>query len=257
MATVASQAPIRTPSGGTTDQPWQPLADCGNGNPLFYHMFSDDFDQSIGVTGMYTSTGSTGSAALTAGDGGLVTFTTGAVAGNYNYIQLPIASYTVNTPPKKLFYLTRIQLAAVTTSTFVLGLVQSTTTPLTVVNGVYFAKAAGSTQITLNVTVASSTTSVNIPTSAYTLANNTNIDLAFYIDRFGNVLAYVDTQLVGFVPQSNIGTTNGPQNAGAVARLTTPTMPTANLALTACVGNGATAAATTMTMDFHCMQKER
>lgn len=257
MTTVASQPPVGFTSGVSVDQDFQPLNLCGVANPFFYHSFSDDFDVSPGVTGWYTTTGSTGTLAGAAGVGGLALFTTGAAAGNFNYVQLSSAGFTANVLPKKLFYVARIQLAAVTTSTFVLGLIQDTVTPLTVTDGIWFSKAAASSQIVLNVAIASAVTSVNIPTTAYTLANNVNIDLAFQVTRQGDVLAFVDSQLVGYVPQSNINTTNGPQNAGAVARILAPTMPTVPLGLTAVVSNGATAAATTMTMDFHGAFQER
>src|SRR5574337_29893 len=112
MATVASQPPIRTPSGGTTDQVFQPLADCGNGNPFFYHSFFDDFDMSTKtLTNNYTVTASGTGAAVagTAGDGGLLLVTAGSTAGNAS-IQNSVASFTVNSQPKKVFFETRLHL---------------------------------------------------------------------------------------------------------------------------------------------------
>jgi hypothetical protein len=80
--------------------------------------------------------------------------------------------------------------------------------------------------------------------------------LAFAITRQGDVLAYVDSQLVGYVPQSNIGTTNGPQNAGAVARMTGPAMPVVLLSPT--LGLSTTAGTTqTLTSDFIGAFQER
>lgn len=259
MALVASAPPTRDYSGSTPDAVFQPLADSGAGNPFFYHVFADDFDASLATATNYTLDG-TGSAALTPGDGGLALFSTLAGAGTFAGIQTPVAGFTVSTIPKKVFWEARMQLSAVSTMTLIAGLTNTQAapaTPVAPVNGVYFSKAAGTLQLVGNVTVASATVSVNIPLAALTLVNATFFDLGIYITRFGDVLFYVDSQLAGFVPQSNIATTNGPQNAGAVARLTAPTLPTANLAPTLLFSNGATAAIATATVDFHQAQKER
>jgi len=259
MAVVASQPPVRQTSGGTPDAPFQPLADCGNWNPLFYHAFVDDFDQSLGITGAYVNIGTTPTNAVVAGDGGIASFTTLVAAGSFAGVQTPVGGFTVNTPPKKVFWEGRFQMANVTTQTFLAGLIATFAAPATptVVNGVYFSKAAGGVQLVGNVTVASATVSVNIPLGALALTNATYFDLAIYITRQGDVEFYADTQLVGFVPQSNIGTTNGPNNAGCVARLTAPTLPTVPLSPTIVFGNGATGAIIAGLADFHQAQKER
>jgi hypothetical protein len=259
MAIVASQPPIRTPSGGTTDQVFQPLADCGNGNPAFYHQFFDEFDQAFSFTtgNTYTITG-TGSFAATSGDGGLGLFTTTGVSSAVETIQVVTPSFTVNSQPKKVFFETRITTASAPATTNILaGLISANTTPFTaIVDGVYFSWVGG-TGLTINSMHTSVLTSVTIPAAAYTFtAAGQQLDLAFYITRLGDVLAYVDNQLVGFVPQSNIGTTNGPQNAGAVARITAPSLPTAVLSPTLGVQTSS-AAIKTVTFDFLNAQKER
>jgi hypothetical protein len=298
----ASSPPSRLPSGSTTDPPYGPLAQSGFGNPFFYHQFQDDFDNALGVAGLYTTTSSgSGSVAHTAGDGGLALFTTGALANNFESIQLPAASVTLPTtgssPPgsstsvKKLFYLVRLQVAAASTSSFIAGLCNTSTTPFTtgaqsVTDGLFFYKAAGGTALqVLNIASAGNspsgsgfTNTFTIPTVAYSIANNVNIDLAFAIDRFQNLSMYAGSQLVGWIPQSGTGATNVPagttilpvlgpalvnynflaQATGAAGNVATPIMFTlANLNLTLAVSNGATAAATTMTADFHMFQKER
>lgn len=258
MAAVASQPPIRTPSGGTTDQIFQPLADCGNGNFAFYHGYFDDFDATVGVTGWYTQTKTgTGSAiASIAGDGGLAQFTSGSTAGNTS-IQLPFANYTVNSQPKKVFFETRLKMSAWATAgiTVTAGLIQTTTTPQTVTDGVYFTISAAGV-VAINSANASAITTVNLPANAYTLTANQFTDFAFYITRLGDVLAYIDTQLVGFIPQSNIGTTGNPQNAGAVARIPAPSLTSAVLNPTLSVNQSSTTVVT-MVADFIQVQKER
>ena len=58
MAGPNSPKPVRTPAGSTTDAPFGPLADCGMGNPFFYHQFFDDFDAYLttGAAGIWTQT---------------------------------------------------------------------------------------------------------------------------------------------------------------------------------------------------------
>lgn len=279
-----SPPPTRLSAGSSTDAPYQPLATSGFGNPFFYHQFQDDFDNLLSATGLYTLSG-TGSAAHTAGDGGFALLSTLAGAGTFASIQLPQPSFTLPTtgatPPgsstsvKKMFYLTRLQLSDVTLSTFVAGLSAADVTPFTaILDGIWFAKAASSTVLTFNIAASSGNSptgsavaaTVTIPSTAYTLVNATFIDLGFSIDRQQNIYVYVGSQLVGYLPQSGTGPANTagvsilPAN-GAVAALqqsVTPTpLSTANMSPILGVSNAATAAIKTMTVDFHCVQKER
>lgn len=297
MATTpANQPPTRLPAGASTDPPYGPLAQSGFGNPAFYHQFFDDFDNQLGATGLYTITAAGGSVAHTPGDGGLALFTTAAAANSFASIQLPAGSFvlpgTGATPPgsslsmKKMFYLARLQLAAATTGTFIAGLSTVTATPFTtgvqsITDGLFFYKPPNGTVLQL-LNIASNanspsgtgfTNTFTIPTTAYSLANATNIDLGFFIDRNQNLYAFVGAQLVGWIPQSGTGATNvagvptlpvlGPvlanynfQAQGGSAA--TPILfTTGNLTPTLAVSNGTTAAATTMTADFHVVQKER
>jgi hypothetical protein len=201
---------------------------------------------------------------------------------------------TGNNPPvtanssKKLFYLARLQLSDVNLSTFIAGLCTTTAAPFggaggtqNVADGLFFYKAPGGTVLQLlNVLSAGNSPSgaaitytYTIPVAAYSLVNATNIDLAWAIDGNQNLFIFVGSQLVGWIPQSGTGAVNaagvpilpstGPvmanynyQSQGAQAQ--TPQMySVANLNPTLGVCNGATAAAKTMTVDFHCVQKER
>lgn len=295
-ATPMNQPPTRMQSGYTSDPPFGPLANSGAGNPFFYHAFDDDFDNQVVTTSNYTVTAASGSVALTPGDGGLALFTTGATANNFASIQTVSSGFvlppTGNNPPatsnsmKKLFYLARLQLNDVTLATFIAGLCITTATPFTtgvrsVVDGLFFYKAPGAANNLVLINIASNagsptgaafTNTFTIPVSAYTLANNTNIDLAFYIDRNQNLYAFVGAQLVGFIPQSGTGAVDAttglsilPSSGPVLANynfqaqgVQTPIMfTTVNLAPTLAVSNGVTAVAKTMTVDFHGAQKER
>lgn len=256
MAAVASPIPAAFIAGVTHDSPWQPLAECGVDNPFFYHSFADDFDPYRSGDYTATATGTGAAVAALAGDGGLARFTTGSTSG-VTSIQRAVASFTANSQPKKLFFEMRMRMSAWATAgiTGTFGLIQTTATPGTVTDGVWFGLSAAGV-LTINSTVGSVNTAVTIPAAAYTLAANTFTDFGFYVNRQGDVLAFVDTNLVGFIPQSNLGTAGNPQNVGPVARITAPTLTTANLNPTI----GFTQAGTTVVtadVDFFQVQKER
>lgn len=261
-------APARFPSGLSTDFPFGPLGAMGLPNPLFYHLWWDDMDQEISESGYTKTTSGNGTVALAAGDGGVGLFTTNSstpLITDVASLQLPAAGFSV-TAGKKMFFLARVQLSSISNANLLLGLIQTTTTPFTVVDGIYFLKPTGAlTGLVLNVAKASVVTSTVIPVSAYTLANNVNIDLGFHVDRAQNVYAYVGSQLVGYLPQSGTGANNAsgvpaipaPGPVAALQQAAVPTaMPVVNLNPTMALGSG-TAASSTMTVDFALAAKER
>lgn len=266
MSVTPSQPPVRNTSGATSDYPFGPLADCGYGNPFFYHCFSDDFDNSLGATGLWTvSAGGAGTVANASGDGGLALFTTAGASGNFESIQTPAAGFTLPQGVlygKKEFFLTRLQLSDVTASAFIAGLCVIDATPFTAVSdGVWFSKASGGTVLNINSAIGSVVTTTAIPLSAYTLANATNIDLGYYIDRLGNLNVFVGAQLVGYTSPSGSGAVNSAgvpltPTLGRCLQVQNLTFSTANLAPTLALQTGA-AAVKTMTVDFVTAMKER
>lgn len=271
----ASQPPERLPAGSTSDPPYGPWADIGSGNPFFYHVFSDDFDNSLGASGLWVvSENGSGTAAHVAGDGGLVILTTAATSTDYVSIQLPEPDFTLpqgTLAGKKLGFLCRFQISDITNSAFAVGLCDQTATVFTAItDGIWFSKASGSTQIVLNISHSSTNLATNVPTADYSLAAATNIDVAFTIDRFGNVSYSIAPAvsggplLVGWVPQS--GTSAGTPVRCPVGRLYSGNQPgtvssgftlsSANLTPTIGVQAGA-AAAKTLTADFIGVAKER
>jgi hypothetical protein len=156
-------------------------------------------------------------------------------------------------PGKKLAFLCRVQLANVTTQTLVAGLITSgNVDPTTITNGIYFTKAAGSTNLVLNVVNASVVIGTTTITGA--LANATDIDLGFVVTPGGSIKAFVGNNLEGVKRQDFA--ILGP-NAGILASALTGTIPTTALAPTLAVGNGATAAAITGIADFLFGAQER
>lgn len=282
MTATPNAVPQRLPAGSTTDPPYGPMADSGFSNPAFYHQFFDDFDNSIGSTGLWTvSKGSTGTAVHGAGDGGLVTLTTAATNADYVSMQLPAADFTlpqVATQGKKMFFLARFQLSTLTSSAIV-GLLDTTATPFAAItDGIYFHHPSGGSVLELITVSASTAMTWAIPASAYTLAAATNIDVGFYIDRNQNINVFVGSVLVGWLPQSGTGAVNpvtGVTVLPVVGRqlqvvssnfvasglagtgYTGPwTITTANLNPTIAVQAGS-AAADSITADFIAVQKER
>lgn len=255
MANPNTNPPVRQPSGATTDFPWGPFADNGNGNPAFYHQLFDDFDASLTTSFWTVSKTSTGTVAHTPGDGGLALFTTAATNADNVSIQTPAASFAI-TAGKKLFFETRVSLSDITASAFQLGLIQTTSTPATVTDGLYFQKSAGSTVINFISVVGSVPTSVVVPLGGIAnYANGSTFDLAFYLNRKGEIAIFAGSQLIGWIPESGTGAqTLTP--TGAVARLIPTTLTAVNLNATLALQAGAVAVKT-MTVDLVCVAKER
>lgn len=259
-----SQVPVRYPSGVTTDPPFGPLANYGLRNPFFYHEWEDDFDV-LNPSYTQTKTGTGAAIAMTTGQGGNLLFTASTVAGDACSIQLPEASFGL-AAGKKSFFLCRLALSDVTNAAFNVGLIQTTTTPFTVTDGIYFNKASGSaTNLQLVSAVGSVATDLVIPAAAYALAAGVTIDLGWYVDRSQNVYAFVGGQLVGWIPQSGTGAVNsagvpilpvvGP--VAAIQQSVTPVALTAAaLNFTLAVESGNTAGPT-MTVDFAMAAQER
>lgn len=262
---VPSQKPSRFVSGMSVDYPGGPTANMGLPNPHYYHIVEDDFDDSLSIANMWTKTlTGNGTAAHAAGDGGLGLLTTNSstpLATDIASLQKPVASFSLpqgTTSGKKAFFVCRVQLADVTNPDFVAGLIQTTTTPFTVTDGLYFFKATGAANnLILRHSIGSANTDVAIPTSAYTLANATNIDLGWYINRNGEIHAFVGTQLVGWVPENQGGGLVGQRGpVAAQTTLLTAGLTTANLNPTVAVRSG-TGASKTFTIDFGLWAKER
>ena len=255
--------PVRFTTGVTQDAPWQPLALSGFPNPFFYHLYADDFD--VYNTTAYTATlTGTGSAALSAVDGGNILLTTNnstPLATDIASLQLKAAGFqfvpaTSSVAGKKTFFLARVQVASAVNCTFNVGLMNTTATPGAPTDGIYFNKLTGSaSNLQLTIMTGSVPTQIVIPTSAYTLANNTTIDLGFVYDgRTGDVQVFVNSNMIGYLPVSGTGATQ--PNRGPVAALRGATVTTAILNPTIALISG-TAASTTMTADLVLAARER
>jgi hypothetical protein len=264
--TTPSATPARFTSGLSTDYPWGPLAAMGVPNPFFYNVFEDDFDGGLSTLNYTATKTGAGTIATQAGDGGQILFTAAASSAAICELQAAQANFTLptSTLPKKVFFLTRVQLSDTTNCELFTGLVNITTTVAGITDGIYFQKPSGGT--TMNLIIISGSTvqsTVAIPTNVLTLylAAATWIDLAFAINRKGSVEAFVGYPLVGWVPASAWTSSTQPPPLGKVAAYRTETsgnltFATANLAPMLLLRTG-NSTAVTMTADFLMAAKER
>ena len=253
---VPSQAPVRFPNGISTDSPFGPLANLGTPHPFDYHLWADDFDI---LHGQYTQTKTgNGTIATTNGDGGRMLFTTNSstpAAADLCSIQMPSTNFArpAASAGKKMFFMARLQVSDVVNAGWICGLMQTTATPFGPTDGIYFYKASGaSNNLILGVANTSVITTLAIPTGAYSLANNVDIDVGWYMDRAGTIYAFVGSNLI------NVPANNAPagQAKGPVGSVVGASITTANLNMTLAVRSG-TNASKTMNADFFMAAKER
>lgn len=250
-----SGSPTRFTSGFTQDAIFQPLGQIGTPNPFFYATYADDFLPY--VAGNYVVTAASGSVAASddSGTGGRILMTTDDIDEAFAAIQPATADFAY-VPSKKLAYLVRVNLTDVTASAMMAGLIQTSTTPFIVTDGIYFFKEAGSNAVQLCVMHDSVLIgSVDMPSveNSSAFLDGADQDLGFYIDRLGNVKAFMGYHLVGSKNQNR--TALGPM-ATIWASDMTDTINTLPISPTVVVqASGATAQ--TMSVDFQYAAQER
>lgn len=246
-------SPMRVPSGFTQDNSFQPLGSVGQPNPFFYATFADDFMPYNASNYTVTANTNGGVAATTGGVGGRVTFTTNSstpLAADIVELQTPTATI-VMAAAKKTAVLFRMQAASTSAPVLQYGLMQETTTPATITDGLVATRAHSGTGWVFSVYVSSSVTgtvTVADTASGYTAA--TDIDIGMVYDGRGDVVIYMGSGLVGQVLNNNTAT------LGPIARFTPTSLPTAALSPTMAMQSGTTAS-TTMIVDFFYAAQER
>lgn len=250
---MATPAPMRITAGFTQDMSFQPLGLIGQPDPVFYATAFDDF--MFYQSGRYTVTAdSNGTVAATAGDGGQILFTTNSstpLATDIAAIQTNIANTTLSQTNKVAFGC-RIKTSSATNAAFNVGLIQKTTTPFTVTDGIYFGKASGSAVISVYVVSGSSVQASASLSGLATLSDATFIDLAWVLNGRGDLLIFAGANLFGQKENQNTAT------LGPIARIDVSalTLSTAVLAQTLALKSGTTTSKT-MTADFFYSMKER
>ena len=247
-----SSAPVRFTSGFTQDAVWQPLGLIGIPDPFFYASYDDDFIPYNSA--LYTATLDGGTVAQTVanGAGGRVLLTTAAVAADFVGLQLTSAAFNL-TAGMKCVYLTRIQVGAIATTSFNVGLVETTATPATITDGIYINYTAAGTSMTGYVVTGSTVIgSVVIPVAP---VNATDIDVGFVMDRQGNVQFFAGSLLIGNKISTQNTATLSPAaviyNSALTGSFTTALLnPTLAVFTTA-------ASAATLVSDFQLAARER
>jgi hypothetical protein len=146
-----------------------------------------------------------------------------AASADLDSLQVKAATFAI-VAGQDCWFKARFKVSNATNANLLIGLIQTTTTPLTVTDGVYFRKNAAST--TLNALTTKTSTSTTLAVG--TMANDTFINVGFHYTN-NSIQIYFNNNRIG-----SMATTN---------------LPTAALNLTMAVSNG-TAAANTLTTDY-------
>lgn len=189
-----SSSPSRFTSGITQDASYQPLGQVGVPDPFFYAYYEDDFIPYNAAIYTATLDGGTVAATTAQGPGGRILLSALGVAADFVGLQLTSAAFLL-TAGQKAAYLTRLRLPTPATTSFNVGLIQTTTTPSTVTDGIYIAYVGGGTSMTLSVVTGGTVIgTVSIPVAP---GAATDIDIGFVVDRSGNINVYAGSGLVG------------------------------------------------------------
>ena len=198
-----------------------------------------DFNQYVAADWTVTETQAAATQALTAGAGGLILLTNSGANNDVNQIQKNPANFAF-TSGKRAWVGARFQLSDATNSAFAVGL-QNVSADGTVLSnatdGLFFLKPTAAAALVGYFRQDNSTGSANSATLA-TLADATSVTVEAYWDGKTSVIFGVNGVVVDQID------------------VTSSMIPNANLALVACVKNGAVAAKTA-TIDYLFAAVER
>ncbi len=252
--TATRNPPAREVSGITQARDFQPLGNWGMADQTWGIYFHDEFLPY--QAGTYTVTANTnGTAAVTPYDGGAVLLTTNSatpLATDIASLQLNAAILQLSTSAR-WFFGCRFSLGDATNSAWNCGLIQTTTSPFTVTDGIYFNKASGNTYPTLSLVSGSAVQGTVDLSSILTMANATAYDLAFAYDGYSDVLIWAGTGIFGAVPDQD-RITLGPQ--ARLSGVGSLTLSTVILNPTLALQSG-TPTSKTATVDFQYAAKAR
>jgi hypothetical protein len=238
------------PNGVTNAKLESTMAAAGSPDPTYSHMLSDDFDTFI--TGAWTDTivGS-GTATVSAFDGGELTVTTSAGATDSLFIQKPFTGFALNAG-KQMFFKFAGTLSDVTNEVFLAGMCNSSTTFAGVTDGIYIQKPSGTATLNLVINVGGTAVTVPFP-AACVLTAATKFEVGFMLDSLGNVAGYFNP-LTGTQVMLNPAANN--QARGRVCQALVPALTAVVLAPTFGIQNSS-AAAHTLYADYIVCSNER
>lgn len=170
-------------------------------DPTLLHTYFNDFDVYTAGDWVVTVVGTTPTAALTAGDGGLLLLTVSAADNDMILLQKTPAAFAMNAA-KRAWFNCRFKVSDATQSDLQFGIVIVDTTPLDATDGIYFQKDDGAATVDLYVRK-NATTGSNKKSSVATLTNDTYVTLQWYYNGDGRVFFGVNGVLVGSMDASS------------------------------------------------------
>jgi hypothetical protein len=176
MSTITPAPPARVPEGVTDSPRGYLFGHFPFPAPMRLNQYFNDFNTYAAGDWTVTST-STGTSALTDGNGGLIVLTTAASLNDAQSMNLKNKAWYFTTGAQ-WWYAVNVKLSDATNSLFIAGFADAFTTvgPTGPTNGVYFSKADGTT--TLSAIIRGNSTSTTMTVG--TMANNTTYTLGFY-----------------------------------------------------------------------------
>lgn len=176
--------PVRYPSGVSTQEVGNPLANYGNPDPTKWHSYFEDFDYYAAGDWTITAVG-TGTSALGDVDNGVLVVTASAADNDGRQHQKVGESFLL-TAGKKTIFKARFKVSDATQSDLAIGLIVTDTTILGATagdgatDGVFFQKDDGSTSLIAY--CQKDTTTGQVSGTAGTLANDTFVTVAWEYD---------------------------------------------------------------------------
>lgn len=219
-------SPVRFPFGVTTAAKDSFLGQYGLPSPLAHHEYFDDFNSFTAAEWTITRVGTTPTEAIADGAFGLLRISTVASAASSSFLQKLGASFVL-AAGKKAWFGTRLQVSVAADVAFAVGLQSVDTTPLDVTDGIYFLKAGAATTVDL-VCRKDATTGSTSKTAVATVADATNLALAWYYDGVRTIKIFVNgantanldltAAPTAFLPDAGLRVSFGAANVGSTAR---------------------------------------
>lgn len=218
--------PTRFPEGATNARSHQNWGSVGIFDQTVWHSYTNDFDAYATASWTLTTVGTTPTAALADGDGGWLLLTTTNGATDSIFLDKVGASFLI-TSGKRAAFKCRFKLSDSTTSAPLIGLQNTSTTPNTATDGIYFTKPTGAQSVSIFCRKDATTGSTSA-TGIATMADDTFITLGWYYNGKSAVSYYVNNVQIGtfdpataFLPDATLTPSFGFTNGAAAIKTMT------------------------------------
>lgn len=192
------------------------------GQPLANCVFFDDFVRFNANEWTITETDAAATEELTTGENGILLVTNTAADNDLVSMQ---ACATAGLPfrpevGRKLWFACKFAVSEATQVDWLVGLLETDTTPFTTSNGIFFTKPDGSTEVNFFAINSGATSGLG---STFTFTANTWWEVAFIVNSLNSVEIWVNGNVVGTIttniPTSSLRPTIAIQNGDANSRL--------------------------------------